>query len=318
MSLISLVVALAFFATPAQRGTEGPASLLEPAALQLLTQKVPPAYPAQAEEARLEGTVRLKILVTTKGVVDRVEVVSGHPLLVQAAIDAVKQWQFKPYIDYARPRPFVTELRIPFTLDIPEAERELWEEFKRLAGEGKKALARSDNAGAEESLSQAVALGERLPDNYYLDFTAALRALGETYRRQQKYERAQAQYQRELRILQKNLEPDAIEIGSALVNLAIVYELSGRAKEAEAHYRDGADILEQHAAQTRDPKFKRRYQETLLQIWNQLGTLYIGQQRRQEAREILTKALELAKAIGAQEYVSMIEQNLAKLRSPRY
>ncbi len=313
MNLISVVVGLTLVATPMQRNVGEPASLQEQAALELVVKKVPPMYPQQAKAVRLEGTVRLKILVTAKGLVDGVDVVSGHPLLVQAAIDSVRQWKFRPYIEYGHATPFVTELQIPFALDIPKEERELREKFIRMAGEGQRALKAGDNTGAEQWLRQAVALGEKLSDEEYLEFTAGLEALGGVYRQQRKYQEAELQYQRELEILKRHLKPDEPEIGGALVNLAIVYDLSGRTDKAEAHYEQGARILEKRAAETGGEEMKRKYQETLVQIWNQLGMLYSGQRRQQEARENLTKALKLAEAIGAQEYVPMIKENLARV-----
>lgn len=60
--------------------------------------KVAPIYPELARQARVEGTVRLHILIETDGRVIEVTFVSGPPMLVQAAINAVKQWQFQPTV----------------------------------------------------------------------------------------------------------------------------------------------------------------------------------------------------------------------------
>jgi len=313
MNFISVLVGLTLVATGMQRNVGEPASLQEQAALRLLVNKVPPTYSQQAKAVRLEGAVTLRILVTAKGIVDQVQVISGHPLLVQGAIDSVRQWKFRPYVEYGRATAFTTELQIPFTLDIPKKEREVREEFKRLVAEGQKALKADDKVGAEKSLQQAVALGEKLPDDYYLDFTAGLEALGGVYLRQRKYQEAERQYQRELQILRRHLEPDEPEIGGVLVNLALVYDLLRRADQAEAHYKEGASIFEKQAAETRVEDMKRHYQETLIQIWNQLGVLYTGQRRQQEARDNLTKALQLAESIGSQQYLPMLKQNLGKV-----
>ncbi len=80
-------------------------------------------------------------------------------------------------------------------------------------------------------------MGEKLPDDYYLDFTAGLEALGGVYLRERKYQEAEVQYQRELQILRRHLKPDESEIGGALVNLALVYNLMGKADEAETYYK---------------------------------------------------------------------------------
>ena len=55
-----------------------------------------PAYPAFARQLNLSGTVKIKAVVNPDGQVKHVEVVGGHPLLVNAAVDAVKQWKYAP------------------------------------------------------------------------------------------------------------------------------------------------------------------------------------------------------------------------------
>src|ERR1019366_2815858 len=55
-----------------------------------------PVYPPLARQARIQGSVILHAIIDKDGRVAQLEVVSGHPLLVQAALDAVKQWLYKP------------------------------------------------------------------------------------------------------------------------------------------------------------------------------------------------------------------------------
>jgi len=56
----------------------------------------PPAYPAFARHLNLAGTVKIKAVVTPDGQVKQVEVVGGHPLLVDATLDAIKRWKYTP------------------------------------------------------------------------------------------------------------------------------------------------------------------------------------------------------------------------------
>jgi TonB family protein len=55
-----------------------------------------PVYPKEAREQHIQGTVVLHVVVGTDGTIKEIEPVSGHPLLVPAAIDAVKRWRYKP------------------------------------------------------------------------------------------------------------------------------------------------------------------------------------------------------------------------------
>lgn len=61
-----------------------------------LVKSTTPAYPVLAKRARIEGTVRLQAFIGKDGTVQRVEVLSGHAVLAQAAVEAVQQWRYKP------------------------------------------------------------------------------------------------------------------------------------------------------------------------------------------------------------------------------
>jgi protein TonB len=74
----------------------------------------PPVYPAEARKQRVEGTVVLKAVVSEGGKVDGVRLVEGDPTLAAAAISAVKQWHYRPYIRDGKARPFQTIVLVDF------------------------------------------------------------------------------------------------------------------------------------------------------------------------------------------------------------
>ena len=78
--------------------------------------KVQPLYPALAKQARIQGTVRLQAVIAKNGSVEELQVISGHPLLVQAALDAVKQWRYRPTLLNGEPVEVVTTIDVVFTL----------------------------------------------------------------------------------------------------------------------------------------------------------------------------------------------------------
>ncbi|MGA9978100.1 MAG: TonB family protein, partial [Candidatus Sulfotelmatobacter sp.] len=82
----------------------------------LLLKKVQPAYPSAALRMRTEGAVKLKATIGKTGNVTEVKVVSGEPLLIQSAVDAVKQWKYKPYLLNGDPVEIQTEITINFKL----------------------------------------------------------------------------------------------------------------------------------------------------------------------------------------------------------
>jgi len=82
----------------------------------LLIRKVQPAYPPLARQARIQGNVLLEAEISTDGTITNLRLISGHPMLAPAAIDAVKQWRYKPYILNGEPVPVETQITVIFSL----------------------------------------------------------------------------------------------------------------------------------------------------------------------------------------------------------
>jgi periplasmic protein TonB len=78
--------------------------------------QVQPNYPPLARSARIQGPVVLFATISTTGVIENLRVMRGHPLLVGAAIDAVKQWRYRPYILNGEPIEVETEITVNFVL----------------------------------------------------------------------------------------------------------------------------------------------------------------------------------------------------------
>jgi len=89
----------------------------------LLEAKVDPVYPPLARQARIQGTVVLKVTISKTGEVEHVDLDSGHPMLAPAAIEAVKQWKYKPFLLNGNPLVVETTVEVNFTLaDHPPAQ----------------------------------------------------------------------------------------------------------------------------------------------------------------------------------------------------
>ena len=92
----------------------------------LLIRKVSPVYPALARQARIQGSVVLSIVINKDGEVRDTKLVSGHPMLAPAAIEAVKQWRYRPYISEDKPVEVETVVRVGFRMaDGPEVSTPL-------------------------------------------------------------------------------------------------------------------------------------------------------------------------------------------------
>src|SRR5208283_1725728 len=81
-----------------------------------LVNRVQPLYPPLARQTRISGTVKLHAIIGKSGNVEQLQVVSGHPLLVQSALDAVKQWRYQPTLLNGEPVEVDTEIDVIFSL----------------------------------------------------------------------------------------------------------------------------------------------------------------------------------------------------------
>ena len=81
-----------------------------------LVHKVEPVYPSLARAARIQGAVELQAVISKEGRIERVQVLRGHPMLVNAAVDAVQQWRYRPYILNGEAVEVETHVTVNFSL----------------------------------------------------------------------------------------------------------------------------------------------------------------------------------------------------------
>ncbi|MGH9503717.1 MAG: energy transducer TonB [Terriglobales bacterium] len=81
-----------------------------------LVYRVQPDYPALARQVRVQGRVVLRAMISREGSIENLQVLSGHPMLVQAAVDAVRQWRYRPYVLNGEPVEVETEVTVKFVL----------------------------------------------------------------------------------------------------------------------------------------------------------------------------------------------------------
>jgi protein TonB len=75
---------------------------------------VQPTYPQMARIAHIQGDVILQATISKAGTIENLRGVQGHPILIQAAMDAVKQWKYKPYILNGEPVEVETQIKVQF------------------------------------------------------------------------------------------------------------------------------------------------------------------------------------------------------------
>ena len=82
----------------------------------MLLRRVEPIYPPLARQTRLEGRVELRAIIAADGTIQSLEVLSGHPLFIQSALDAVRQWRYRPTILNGVPFEVETHITVIYTL----------------------------------------------------------------------------------------------------------------------------------------------------------------------------------------------------------
>ena len=134
----------------------------------LILEEPNPVYPPLAMQARIQGTVRLEIVVSQTGTVESIKVNSGHPLLIGAALDAVKKRRYKPHTLEGQPTGFATIVEIPFSFGIPkdeyETQQQLRDTYFTEDGKCRDHLGKRQWADAEKSCKSAFEIADKLPD----------------------------------------------------------------------------------------------------------------------------------------------------------
>jgi TonB family protein len=85
-------------------------------AVEIVGRPKEPAYPLPAQQANVQGSVVLQARISEEGNVQALAVISGPPMLTSAALEAVKQWRFKPHFEAGKPVPIETRITVNFTI----------------------------------------------------------------------------------------------------------------------------------------------------------------------------------------------------------
>jgi TonB family protein len=82
----------------------------------LKTHDVAPKYPREAKARGIQGNVLIQATIDTKGNLTKLKIVQGNPILAEAAMEAVEQWKYRPYVLKGEPVEVETTIRVQFHL----------------------------------------------------------------------------------------------------------------------------------------------------------------------------------------------------------
>jgi len=278
------VVTLAFLAITAFAQT-APLRISADEAAKHLIKGPQPSYPQLAEQARIQGNVILEIRIDESGSATDIRLISGHPMLAPAAIEAVKHWKYEPIQVEGKPVEVVTDVLVTFgdrKYYAPAARAELAFRYDFWTAEegAEAAIAQKDYAGAEEKLNRAKqVLGTdktHLHEEWqWLATSGRLRAL------QQKYDQAE-QYLRDALTLESHASESTVTALS-LSNLGALFAEEKKFDLAHQNSSQALSIYQKNFKEARDNWTKKALGQAV--VGESLRLLTIAQAQSDETEK---------------------------------
>lgn len=256
-----------------------------------IAQRVEPIVPPLAKAVKIGGKVQLHIVISPPGEVQSATFVSGHPLLVQAAIDAVKQWKFKPFLEGNSPIAVATDVELDFPGGMSENEAAGRDKYFRVEDECRSLVQNAKYAEAEPKCRQAVEISDKLPKEIVLERTGALSMLANAIFLQRRFSEAISLYEKALELDKGYRKPDDADLASDYANLGRAYGVTGNLPKADRFYESAVSTFKAaiKGLPSMYENYSRRLQRTLneyAQVKEAEGETEAASALRKEAGEI--------------------------------
>jgi TonB family protein len=151
-------------------------------AAQHLVKKVDPVYPALAQTFRIQDTVVLNVVIKSDGSVASAKQVSGDAMFGTAAIQAVKKWQYHPFLVDGKAAKVTTTVSVPFSLGISDAdykkEKETAQLYYKQDKDCRSAISNRHYSDAQRICGEEVKTAEQLPAGREMERVEAYALLG--------------------------------------------------------------------------------------------------------------------------------------------
>jgi TonB family protein len=232
-----IVVLCLCFIAGAQEVIQVPAS----EAARHLVKRVPPEYPNLAAMAHIQGKVILEIKIAADGSATLLGAISGHPLLVQSAMDVVNRWKYEPFLLNGVAVPVKTHVYIFFALG-PEAE--LQQRYYAQEIECRDLLRAKRFEEAGNSCDTALQSANEIKSDGFGAKVAAYGNAGQAAYQLNKFPEAVQDFQERLKLAKKSPYPDSSGWADAHHDLALALKASGQLAPAEAEYRETEKALD--------------------------------------------------------------------------
>jgi TonB family protein len=284
-----------FLALSAAFAGDEPKRIDDNVAGQNLIKRIDPAVPPLAKAIGLGGAVVVDVTISPEAKVSSVRVLSGHPLLVSACIEAVKRWEYKPLVMDGQVSSVIAKAECKFaapshTKAEEQALRDYYPAFDACYG-----LVQSKKASeAEKKCSEAVALSDQLPPDRIIERSMSRTFLAHSLVGEHRVNDAIPLYEKALDIY-KGMEQSErdIDFASDNANLARAYSLIGEFEKADPLYDRTVTIFEDAIVNL--PNMKENYRARL--------------------KRTLLEYAQLKRARGEVDNAKALEQKAGEIRS---
>lgn len=291
-----MILIFAALATAATFSLDQPVRVESQEASRNLVKKIDPTLPQLVKQmGGIGGTVVLDATISPEGKVTSVKAISGHPMLIQCVMDAVKQWEYKPFVQSGQPITVVT--RVEWVFPSPAhnkseevALRDYYPAFQKCYD----LLRKQKYIEAETKCSETVKLADQLPPQRVLERSSSREFLANSLLDQRKISESIPIYEKalEIRATTQGHDDDA-DFAWDNVNLARAYFLDGQLDRADPLYARAVTVFE--AAIVALPDMKDRYTDGLKQTLQEYAKLKDARGEPERAGELAHKAAALTK-----------------------
>ena len=261
-----------------------------------LVEQTDPVYPPLATATRLQGTVKVDVTVSESGRIASTKLISGHPLVVPAALDAIKKRRYTPYVADGGPTSFVATVEIAFSMGVPkeqyERQQALSDKYFKLEDKCRALFKSGEWNVAEQACKAAVPSADQLGDHQGLTKMGAYENVGHTLLAQGRYQESLDYYSRAFEFAQSSLKGTDAELGYAYRNLAMANHGLRNLEAALKLYAKAEQTIRLARERIEGEDFKIRYDKALRE------TLKYHLLAAEEAGSI-AEAQDIRKRLGA-------------------
>jgi TonB family protein len=199
-----------------------------------------PQYPQMAKIAHIQGKTVLELTVAPDGSVTQLHAVSGHPILLQAALDAVRQWKYDPVLLNGTAAPVRTLVYLLFTQG---ADAELQQKYFSGEIECRDRLHAQRFEEAGRSCNAALETAKSLKSDTFGFKMNAFGNAGLAANHLHMLPEALENFQERVKLAKKDLQPDSEEWFDVHHDLALAFQASNQVDQAETEYRETERVL---------------------------------------------------------------------------